>query len=143
VPILTSAEGPLVSSLALKFLQDTTVSIEIDPISHNCQSARSSCSSYLIPGGLQNITPWPYFQVNDSSLAFYITKNALSYQVDFWDVPTSFNWSNHVSCNIYGFDDHSAFQLCMSSGNRSKNEIAAGKGLLLISLRRTLLTIYH
>lgn len=121
--VTSALNGPWVSGLVLNFLKDSTVSIQTDPISHNCLVS-GSCSSYLLPGGLQTVTPWPFFKSNDSSLSFYITKNGPAYQLDFWTVPDGFTWSQ-FECQIYGHDVNSTFQLCLSS-NGVNSEIYAG-----------------
>lgn len=115
--IVTTAiatHGPWISSLVLNFLKDTSVSIQTDPISNRCKAAGSSCSSFLIPGGLKNVTPWPFKKTNDSSLAYYITRGTPAYQIDFWPVPTSFHWPPFSECPVYGTDENSGFQLCLS-----------------------------
>jgi hypothetical protein len=117
--------GPWVSSLVLSLLKDATMSFQTDPVTEDCQSS-DSCMSFLLPGGLKSVAPWPYSEVADKSLTAYITKDAPAYQIDIWDVLDATIWASD-DCLIYGIDNASAFQLCISSYNGRADQLVAGE----------------
>jgi len=82
--------------------------------------------SFLLPGGLKAVAPWPYKESTDKSLTAYITMNAPAYQIDIWDVPDVNSWASG-NCRVYGTDYVSAFQLCISTYNRRADQLVAGE----------------
>lgn len=123
--VVQGLSGPSVSSLVLFLLRDTTISFQIDPVTDDCRSS-DSCTSFLLPGGLKAVAPWPYKEAADKSLTAYITKDAPAYQIDVWDVPDVFSWASD-DCRIYGIDNTAAFQLCISLYNDRADQIVAGE----------------
>jgi hypothetical protein len=114
--------GPSLSGLVINMLRDAAITKGVDPISEVCKR-NSSCVSYIIPGGLKTVSPWPYNTTDDKSLSAYIIRGAPAYQLDFWKAPYGINWASDA-CQIYGESD-SAFQLCMSS--YGEKQIVAGR----------------
>jgi len=121
-----ASDGPSLSSYVLGILSDYTKTYQATPISQDCQES-SSCSSYLILGGVWTVSPWPFRILNDTSLTSYITKDGPAYQIDFWDAPRGIKWGTDV-CTIFG-PQNSTFQLCVSSYNTSgiNDQLVAGK----------------
>ena len=113
--------GIFLSGLVRNMHQDTTVTFVQPPVSAECSNS-SSCISYLIPGGLKTVSPWPYRRNNDSSLSVYAMRNTPAYQIDFWNAPYGNGWAAS-DCRIYGTSS-AAFQLCMDAND--KNMIRAG-----------------
>ncbi len=68
-------------------LQDVAITAPTDPASEDCK-ARDSCQPYLLFGGLELISPWPYAssqEQDESDLTAYLLQNAPSYQIDTWE----------------------------------------------------------
>jgi hypothetical protein len=82
--------------------------------------------SSLLPGGLKAVAPWPYKESIDKSLTAYITKDAPAYQIDIWDVPDVISRASD-NCRVYGIDNVTAFQLCISYYNGRADQLVAGE----------------
>lgn len=117
--------GPWVTGLVLFLFQDTTMSLQTDPITDDCKNS-DSCTSFLFPGGLGAVSPVPYRESTDKSLTAYVIKDAPAYQIDTWDVPDIISWASN-DCHIYGSDNETAFQLCISSYNGHADQLVAGE----------------
>ena len=98
---------------------------EVDPVNADC-SISDSCTSFLFPGGLESVAPWPYRAPTGNSLTAYVTKDAPAYQMDVWDAPSATQWDPD-DCTVYGGDNQSAFQLCISYSIGRSDQLVAGQ----------------
>lgn len=115
------------ASHVLHILKDSTLSFPVDPVTVECKKSRATCVGYLLSGGLQTVTPWPFKLDNDTSLTHYIVKDAISYQIDIWDAPLkNINWTQDA-CKIYASDNNTAIQLCHSQYVGGGSKIVAGR----------------
>ncbi|KAK0124616.1 hypothetical protein ONS95_009565 [Cadophora gregata] len=114
---LKLSNGAYLSGLALNMIRDTTITKDWPAISPECKE-KTNCSSYIIPGGLQTVTPWRYLAENRSSLPVYMTRATPVYQLDFWDGPAIVQWSEK-DCTLFGMYGTTgiadvAFLICMT-----------------------------
>jgi hypothetical protein len=116
----------LIADSVINILQDPRRSITVPPFSNDCRQKGDSCKSFLLPGGLDLVSPWPYAKLNDSSLDTYVMKNAPSYQIDFWDPPENVTIAKEA-CSVYAATETAGFQLCLSSFGDNPDQIVAGK----------------
>ncbi|KAL2059747.1 hypothetical protein VTL71DRAFT_10131 [Oculimacula yallundae] len=119
---LKTADGAYLSGLALNMIRDVTMTKESQAISQEC-TAKTNCTSYIIPGGLKTVSPWRYFTENGSTLPVYMTRDTPVYQLDFWDEPYV-QWAEK-DCTLFGMYGasgiaDSAFQICMTPYNEGK-----------------------
>lgn len=71
-------EAPLYNGLVLEMLRDAKITTATTLIHKNC--ARSeTCISYMIPGGLDVVTPWPSKSRVGTSFGVYLTKDTPVY----------------------------------------------------------------
>lgn len=117
--VVPNAVPALITNSALSILQDTTRAVQVDPVSSDCIQAGDSCKAFLIPGGLQNVTPWPYQKLQDTTLDVYVTKGGPAYQLDFWSPPQNITWP-YDQCSVYAANEDESFQLCTSLSADSK-----------------------
>jgi hypothetical protein len=97
--ILASWGGTLpagVISGDLELLADTEVTIRAEPVT--CDAADPSCSSYLLPGGLNSITPWPPFIDEEYPVIEIFEAPALHVDI-VGNVTESFSSSD---CSVFG-----------------------------------------
>ena len=112
------------SSLYQYLLRDSTSSIPAPPISPYCTQAGDSCVSYLIPGGLATVYPWPFARDEHYDISAFITESAPAYQIDFWKGPPNLDF-NPSSCNLYGMYGE-VLQLCIASYGSITGHLVAG-----------------
>jgi hypothetical protein len=97
--VLANLGGTLPAGLIAddsELLADTEYTIHAEPVT--CNAADSSCSSYLLPGGLGSITPWP--PSSDEEYPVIEIFNAPALQVEIMDhVSESFSSSD---CSVFG-----------------------------------------
>jgi hypothetical protein len=110
----------------LNILQDTRRAVEVDPINSDCIKAGDSCKSFLIPGGLDVVAPWPYQKLKDRSLDVYVTKGGPAYQIDFWSPPDNTTVPED-ECSVYAASEDTGLQLCASSYPGGTGQIVAGE----------------
>ncbi|KAE9379810.1 hypothetical protein N431DRAFT_458803 [Stipitochalara longipes BDJ] len=125
--ITLGVTDPTVWAYIFYLVRDATMSYPVDPVSADC-SASDSCESFLLPGGLRSVTPWPYGVSTDKRFTSYITKDAPAYQMDVWDAPSDTQWDPN-DCIVYGapgFDNSTAFQLCISYSDGHTDQLLAG-----------------
>jgi hypothetical protein len=108
-----------ITDSALSILQDPTRAVQVDPINLECIQAGDSCKAFLIPGGLQSVSPWPYQKLQDTTLDVYVTKGGPAYQVDFWSPPQNVTWPGDA-CSVYAANEDESFQLCTSLNTDGK-----------------------
>jgi hypothetical protein len=121
--ILAAWEGTLPAgtiSSDLEMLADTEFTIRTDPVS--CDAADSSCSSYLLPGGLNSITPWPPSVDKEYPVIEIFEAPAL--QVDIvGNVTESFSSSD---CSVFGTTAVSlSVEVCVAQSVVSHGSIIA------------------
>jgi hypothetical protein len=116
------------SNLVRNLFQDSSFTYPVHPINQQCKAISANCSSFVLSGGLQNITPWTFraaFRPDDQ--AFVTIKDSPTYHIDFWvtkDYP-SFSSSD---CRLYGVLDISPpFQLCIKAVEPSSGVLATSK----------------
>ena len=108
------------STLAINMIRDTLITKAMPPISEDCLED-SQCKSYVLPGGLQTVTPYAFETQRGSNVLMFVTRNTPLYQVDFWDAGAAVNWTSQ-SCHTYGTSNvnTTAIQLCMKQPSRGK-----------------------
>jgi hypothetical protein len=124
--VFKQTSGPYLGSLFLYMLRDTSISIPVNPVTEGCSA--ESCISYLLPGGIGNVQPWPTFETLETKAATnYVVQRAPGYQLDFWEPQADISWSTG-SCRIYGTNS-SALQLCMQTAGSyaSTGELISGE----------------
>jgi hypothetical protein len=102
-----------ITDSALSILQDPARAVQVDPVNLECIQVGDSCKAFLIPGGLQSVSPWPYQKLQDTTLDVYVTKGGPAYQVDFWSPPQNVTWPSDA-CSVYAANEDLSFQLCTS-----------------------------
>jgi hypothetical protein len=112
VDIFKQGSGPYISGLVQTLLRDPAISFETTPISAACQNSSLSCTSFLLPGGVETVSPWP-FNITATDESNYIVQNGPAYQIDFGDISGDVSW-NQNSCHVYGSDTN-ALQLCIQN----------------------------
>ncbi|KAK6542321.1 hypothetical protein TWF694_006280 [Orbilia ellipsospora] len=112
-PIFQDSPGTSTSSLVQTLLRDVTISFPVDPVSAECIAAGSSCKSYIIPGGLGTVSPWPFPRLTNPEITAFQTENTPTYQIDLWDGPAGVTWAPS-DCHIYGDYKINAFQICIA-----------------------------
>jgi len=115
-----SIPGPYIAGLVIYLLRDPSIGFQITPASSNCGSG---CISYLLPGGMTTISPWPFNDKLPNALD-YIVRSAPGYQIDFGSIENLPFWPSPV-CRQYGSVNKS-IQLCIESGN-TVSELRAGR----------------
>jgi hypothetical protein len=135
--LVINAAGPSVSTLVQTILRDNTLTVEIrdgDIITADCRTAHDgSCTSYLLPGGLNSVSPWPYRELEDKSLSAYVMRGAPAYQIEFWDTfEEGITWKDGA-CRVYASDDSTGFQLCVSKYVGGGDQIVAGKCFAVVA----------
>lgn len=128
VDIFKQGSGPYISGLIQNLLRDPAISLETKPISTSCNNSNLSCTSFLLPGGVQSVSPWP-FNITAADESNYIVQNGPAYQIDFSDISGHITWNQH-SCHVYGSDTN-AFQLCIQNATDSAegDQLISGKYL--------------
>lgn len=122
---------PSITTLVQTILSDPTITYKLDAtqaVSADCQNADGECSSYLLPGGLDTVSPWPYGKLEDESLSAFVMKDGPSYQMDVWDAPLNVTFDTGT-CSIYASDDTAGFQLCLAKYKNDDTQLIAGKSL--------------
>jgi hypothetical protein len=125
-PTLTSANGSLsywILSSSSTFLQNQQFSIGIDPI--NCSQNQENCTSYILPGGIQTMSPNP---VGNSSDPITLVHNSPASQIEFqkgMDVQDIFQQND---CIAVGDEQYVVgVQLCLSLSTISNESVVAGR----------------
>jgi hypothetical protein len=116
--------NPLLWAYIFFLIRDATLSVQVDPVDPGCHTS-DSCASFLLPGGLRTVAPWPYRESPDKSLTAYITKDAPAYQMDVWKPQSTPQWMTD-DCTVYGFNNITAFQLCISYAGENTDRLVAG-----------------
>ena len=130
VPEFKEGSGPYISSLVQSLFRDPATSLPVQPINHSCNNSTLSCSSYLLPGGVISVSPWP-FNITSSDESDYIVENGPSYQLDFWTESSPIAWLP-TSCHVYGTNS-SALQLCIQNPTDAGTQGQLISGILLLS----------
>jgi hypothetical protein len=120
---VVSDAAVLATNSALSILQDPTRAVQVDPVNLDCIQSTEGCKAFLIPGGLQNVSPWPYQKMQDTTLDVYVTKGGPAYQVDFWSPPQNVTWPDE-DCTVYAANEDESFQLCTSLNTDGKTIMA-------------------
>ncbi|KAF2729967.1 hypothetical protein EJ04DRAFT_580265 [Polyplosphaeria fusca] len=118
--------GPFIAKYVQTMLHDPSIAWPLDAITKECKNERS-CTSSLIAGPYQTITPWP-FTIEDDDVDTFRIYNAPFYQVDLWYPPTSLTFSESQECTLYGGSNRTSdfsMALCISQQS-SPNLLAAG-----------------
>jgi hypothetical protein len=118
--------GPYLAGLVQYLLRDPQIAFEVASINNQCDNSQADCISYLISGGIGNVSPWQD-AITPTDALNYIIKNGPAYQIDFGDAST-FSWPSS-SCRLYYTQDL-GIQVCIDKDENSK-EITAGAFLLL------------
>jgi hypothetical protein len=116
-------QGPYIAGLVQYLLRDPSIVYPATPVSQNCQWNNQSCVSYLLPGGIATVSPWP-FNTSLPNALDYIVRSAPAYQIDFGRPMITPAWPS-PACHEYGSADF-AIQLCLENGS-NPNELVAGK----------------
>ncbi|KAG4433824.1 hypothetical protein IFR05_010706 [Cadophora sp. M221] len=114
-----AANGALLSGLTLNIIRDGTLTKSMPAVSQEC-SPSNNCTSYILPGGMKNMSPWKFLSLNGSALPAYITRKTPVYQLDFWDAGL-IPWAEK-DCTLFGFyqeegNGTTGFQICMTPYN--------------------------
>lgn len=123
IPVFQEASGPVISGLVQTILRDPSISYVTQSVSPSCKASNASCSSYLLPGGVQTVSPWP---VNSTSpkLTAYVVEGGPSYLLEFGSVSADVSW-NSDACKIYASVFASKtipLQLCIQNGTDSETD---------------------
>ncbi|KAM7208188.1 hypothetical protein V8F20_001468 [Naviculisporaceae sp. PSN 640] len=113
--IMPMTQGPAYAKYAYGALTDPQISFETDQaVTPECQS-NSSCTSYLLTGGIQIINPLPQRKVDDDRLTAYIAKDVPSYQLETWDLTRTTAEFQFRDCQLYKakVSDSNGFYFCM------------------------------
>lgn len=110
------ADTASVTNLVMGILQDLRYSMAVPPTSAAC-SKSAWCKSYLLTGGMMNVSPWPAVSQTDKRLTAYILKDVPSYQVDIWDMSEQTIAWDTSQCEVYFVTGlpGSGITLCISS----------------------------
>lgn len=114
IPICQEASGPKISGLVQNMLSDPSISYVTQPVSTSCRLSDPPCSSYLLPGGVQTVSPWPV-NTTTPSLSTYVVAGSPSYQLDYGSLSADVSWSSDA-CKIYASEFASEtipLQLCI------------------------------
>ncbi|KAL5326497.1 hypothetical protein ACEPPN_004183 [Leptodophora sp. 'Broadleaf-Isolate-01'] len=114
-----AANGALLSGLTLNIIRDGTITKSMPAVSQECSPSKN-CTSYILPGGMKNMSPWKFPSLNGSALPVYITRKTPVYQLDFWDAGL-IPWAEK-DCTLFGFypegeNSTFGFQICMTPYN--------------------------
>jgi hypothetical protein len=118
----TTMPSPYLDGLVQYLLRDPEIAYELPPISNTCGTSQSDCVSYLISGGISNVSPWQYTITPVNALE-YIVKEGPAYQIDYGDTAINTIWPSS-SCHLYSTDELGV-QVCIDEDPTTK-EITAG-----------------
>ncbi|RAO68327.1 uncharacterized protein BHQ10_004339 [Talaromyces amestolkiae] len=129
IRVFQEASGPVISALVQNILRDPSISYVTQSVSSSCKASDASCSSYLLPGGVQTVSPWP---VNSTApeLSAYVVEGGPSYLLEFGSLSADVSW-NSDACKIYASTFASKtipLQLCIQNATSSEmnEQIYAG-----------------
>ncbi|KAF2003156.1 hypothetical protein P154DRAFT_112626 [Amniculicola lignicola CBS 123094] len=125
--------GPEIGKLVQTMLRDRSVTYPLPAINPQCKRSKT-CTSFLIAGPYQTISPWPFTvgPGNEEELDSYMVFDAPWYQVDMWDIEESEGWTVSMSrdCTLYGgFNGTSDYSLllCIKEDPTGDGVIGAGQ----------------
>ncbi|KAK4214220.1 hypothetical protein QBC37DRAFT_251120, partial [Rhypophila decipiens] len=113
--IMPTVQGPMIAQYVYRNLNDPRLSFQTDQaVTPGCQS-NTSCTSYLLTGGIQTITPFPQQRASDPRLTAYIAKDVPSYQLETWDLSNTTAEFLFRDCEVYhaNISGGPGFYFCM------------------------------
>jgi hypothetical protein len=124
-PTLTNADGSIsywILTSSGTFLHNPQFSVEIDPI--NCSRNQDDCDSYILPGGVQTMSPNPVY---DDSVPIALVHNSPASQIEFQKGINVHDTFQQHDCVAIGDDRYVVgVQLCLSPSTVSNGSIVAG-----------------
>lgn len=99
---------------------DTTNTLPISPIS--CKG--DGCLSYLFPGSMNLIAPWPWRVPGFFDADVLIVHGVQGIQIDYWSLDST-DHLDSSDCKVYGAID-AAVMLCIASSTLDRSELIAG-----------------
>lgn len=113
--IMPITQGPAIAQYTYKALTDPRITFQTDQaVTPECQN-NSSCTSYLLTGGIQIMNPLPQRKVEDDRLTAYVAKDVPSYQLETWDLTKTTAEFLFGECELYKakVNDSMGFYFCM------------------------------
>ena len=103
------------------------MSTRTDPIGTECRH-RDTCTSCLLVGGIQYISPWPYMWLSDDAMTSFLTKDMPVYVLEGWNMTTdiSISWGKN-ECRVYQAGS-TALQVCAKKSDKG-GSILTGKSV--------------
>jgi hypothetical protein len=123
IKVFEGMPGTTISGLVHYLLTDLSIAFPTTPINSSCDLFSSYCASFLIPGGVATVSPWPW-GISDANDLDYIIKNGPAYQLDFGEARGRVSWPSDA-CEVYGSGAY-VFQLCIEN-DQSTNELIGGE----------------